>query len=101
MKVPAEHTRNLGDVMRRVVLAAVMCFLSSTDGLSQPASDDQQIRAVRAQFNAAIARHDVPTILSFLEKGFWLRLRPAGSSTAGRALAVQPNVGLSLEARKR
>ena len=64
--------------MRRMVLAAVMCFLSSTDGLSQPASDDQQIRAVRAQFNAAIARHDVPTILSFLEEGFWV-----GTSAGG------------------
>lgn len=56
--------------MRRIILAAVMWVLCSTPGLAQPTSDAQQIRALRAEFNAAIARHDVPRIVSFLEEGF-------------------------------
>lgn len=62
----------LEDIKRVLAVAKerVSARLKATAGLSQPASDEQQIRAVRAGFNAAIARHDVPTILSFLEEEF-------------------------------
>lgn len=56
--------------MRRFISLMVLWSFPATAGLSQPVSDEQQIRATRAEFNAAIARHDVPTILTFLEEGF-------------------------------
>ena len=62
----------LEDIKRVLAVAKerVSARLRATAGLSQSTSDEQQIRAARAGFNAAIARHDVPTILSFLEEEF-------------------------------
>lgn len=51
-------------------MVAMLWILSPTDSPAQPASDEQQIRRARAEFNAAIARHDVPAILTFLEEDF-------------------------------
>lgn len=56
--------------MRFLAVVAVCGLLSSSDSQAQSGSDEQQIRAARAEFNAAIARHDVPAILSFLEDEF-------------------------------
>jgi len=56
--------------MRSLLVLAVLWILSPADGLAQSATDEQQIRAARAAFNAAIAQHDVPATLTFLEENF-------------------------------
>ena len=56
--------------MRMLAALVVVGLLCSTDTLAQPGPDERQIRTARAEFNAAIARHDVPAILSFLEDEF-------------------------------
>ena len=53
--------------------AALRAFRTvfAPDSARSPASrDEQEIRAARAAFNAAIARHDIPSILTFLEEEF-------------------------------
>ncbi|MGQ0641795.1 MAG: nuclear transport factor 2 family protein [Gemmatimonadaceae bacterium] len=56
--------------MRLLVALTVAGFLASTESWAQAGLDERLIRSARAEFNAAIARHDVPAILSFLEEGF-------------------------------
>jgi ketosteroid isomerase-like protein len=56
-------------IMRWFVALAVVGLLS-TNTQAQAGLDERQIRAARAEFNAAIARHDVPAILSFLEQEY-------------------------------
>jgi ketosteroid isomerase-like protein len=56
--------------MRLPAAVAVVVLLTSIEAQAQPRVDEQQIRAARAAFNAAIARHDVAAIGTFLEEGF-------------------------------
>ncbi len=56
--------------MRFLAVVAALCLWFPTGGLAQRGADELQIRNARAEFNAAIARHDVPAILTFLEEGF-------------------------------
>lgn len=56
--------------LRGLAVVTMLWLLSPTDSPAQPASDEQQIRRARAEFNAAIARHDIPAILTFLEEDF-------------------------------
>lgn len=56
--------------MRVLKVVATAWILSAAASQAQAVSDEDQIRSARAAFNAAIARQDVPTILTFLEEGF-------------------------------
>lgn len=60
------------------LLLSVACLLFGTPVVAQTDTDAERIRALRAQSNAAIARHDVPAILSFLDDEFHVT---AGSGT--------------------
>jgi ketosteroid isomerase-like protein len=53
--------------MRWFAALAVAGLLCATSSHAQPGLDERQIRTARAEVNSAIARHDVPAILSFLE----------------------------------
>lgn len=79
--------------MRFLAAVAALCILSPAGSLAQPASDEQQIRAVRAEFNAAIRRHDVPAILSFLEEGFRV------STSSGEFFSSRQEMGDAFAAR--
>jgi ketosteroid isomerase-like protein len=54
-----------GPVPASLILAACLGLVSEASGQSTP--DEQEIRRARAESNQAIARHDVPGILRFLE----------------------------------
>ena len=45
----------------------IVALLIAVTGNAQEYSDDEQIRHARSQYNAAIARHDVAAIVSFLD----------------------------------
>lgn len=62
--------RSVRHAMQRMIHAGLLWILCSTVVRSQPPSDEQQIRAVRAEFNAAIARRDMERISSLLEEGY-------------------------------
>ena len=49
----------------RVSLASLLAFVLASGVLAQELSDEDLIRQERERFNAAIAAHDIPTIMSF------------------------------------
>ena len=51
--------------MRRLVVAALLCLVVSPPILGQSAADE--IRSLRRQSNAAIARHDVKGVVDLLD----------------------------------
>ena len=54
--------------MRNILLAvATIVLLNNSPGLAQDDSNAGQIRNARAEYNDAIARHDVPAIVSSLD----------------------------------
>ncbi len=79
--------------MRYLALVAVMSLLSATTLPAQASGDEQEIRATRAAFNAAIARHDIPGILTFLEEEFH------ASVSSGDFVNSRREMGASFAAR--
>ena len=79
--------------MRSFATVAVLGLLASTNSRAQTGSDERQIRTARAEFNAAIARHDVPAILTFLEVEF------RASVSSGEFLNSREEMGNSFTAR--
>lgn len=79
--------------MRFLFVVAVLWILSPTGSLAQPVPDEQLIRAARAEFNAAIARRDVPAILSLLEAEFRV------STSSGEFLSSRQEMGNAFAAR--
>ncbi len=53
-----------------MITVAMNIVIAATSVLAQDASDEEQIRAARAQYNDAIADHDVPGIVSFLDEEY-------------------------------
>jgi len=57
--------------MKNIIGAIAMVFLlSSSPNFAQGEPDVERIRDARAQYNDAIARHDVPAIVSFLDEEY-------------------------------
>ena len=79
--------------MRFLLVVAALWILSATGSLAQPVPDEQLIRAARAGFNAAIARHDVPAILSLLEEEVRV------STASGEFLNSRQEMGNAFAAR--
>jgi ketosteroid isomerase-like protein len=77
----------------RWLAALAVVGLSSTAGWAQRGLDEQQIRAARAEFNAAIVRHDMPAILSFLEEEFRV------SASSGEFFNSRQEMGNAFAAR--
>lgn len=49
---------------------AVIIVIAGSSVFAQDLSDEEQIRVARSQYNAAIAAHDVPGIVSFLDEEY-------------------------------
>lgn len=77
----------------RLLAAVAVVGMISTDCRAQPGPDERQIRTARAEFNAAIARHDVPAILSFLEEEFRV------SASSGEFFNSRQEMGNAFAAR--
>ena len=53
-----------------LVAIATAVFLSSSPAAAQNESAAEQVRSARADYNDAIARHDVPAIVAFLDEEY-------------------------------
>jgi ketosteroid isomerase-like protein len=51
-------------------LAATVLLSTISSASAQSAPDEEQIRNLRAQYNGAIAKHDVSSIVSFLDEDY-------------------------------
>ena len=68
--------------MRRLVVAALLCLVVSPPILGQSAADE--IRSLRSQSNAAIARHDVKGIVDLLDVEYQITTG-SGTLSQGRS----------------
>jgi len=68
--------------MRRLVVAALLCLVVSPPILGQSAADE--IRSLRRQSNAAIARHDVKGIVDLLDVEYQITTG-SGTLSQGRS----------------
>ena len=68
--------------MRRLVVAALLCLVVSPPILGQSAADE--IRSLRTQSNAAIARHDVKGVVDLLDLEYQITTG-SGTLSQGRS----------------
>ena len=68
--------------MRRLVVAALLCLVVSPPILGQSAADE--IRSLRRQSNAAIARHDVKGVVDLLDVEYQITTG-SGALSQGRS----------------
>lgn len=57
-------------MIRHCIVIAFTLSIATPSAIAQDSSDIDQIRAARADYNDAIARHDVPAIVSFLDEEY-------------------------------
>jgi ketosteroid isomerase-like protein len=57
-------------MIRHCIVIALTLSIATPSAIAQDNSDIDQIRAARADYNDAIARHDVPAIVSFLDEEY-------------------------------
>lgn len=79
--------------MRLPLLIAATCLAVASAAYAQAPSQEDEIRSARAAFNDAIARHDVPAIVTFLEEGYRISTSGGafldGRAAMGRAFAAR------------
>jgi ketosteroid isomerase-like protein len=81
-----ERPRTSGD-MRRFAVTALLCLIAAKPALGQSAAD--KIRALRAQSNAAIARHDVTGVVALLDVEYQIT---AGDGTLSQDRSAEPEI---------
>jgi len=57
-------------MLHKIIVIASMLSIVTASAIAQDNSDMEQIRTARADFNDAIARHDVTAIVSFLDEEY-------------------------------
>lgn len=57
-------------MIRHCIVIAFTLSIATPSAIAQDSSDIDQIRAARADYNDAIARHDVSAIVSFLDEEY-------------------------------
>lgn len=73
--------------MRRLAAAALLCLVAVPPVFGQSAADE--IRSLRAQSNAAIARHDVHGVVSLLDVEYQIT---TGSGTLSQGRSAEPGI---------